>query len=88
MTTLLPTDSPLYLKRLARELNHRDDSFYVNGVRFTAARVRAGRLQAYRSTSYLDPQDPRAGHIWQDVTGNTIEDGNGFAICASRSIRA
>lgn len=88
MTTLLPLNSPLYLKRLARELNHRDGGFYANGVRFTAARIRAGHLQAYRSTAYLDPQDPRAGHIWQDVTGNTMEDGNGREICAARSIRA
>jgi hypothetical protein len=46
MTSLIETTSPLYVKRLARELNGLEHGFYAsNGLRFSQARVRNGSLE-------------------------------------------
>lgn len=36
---LIRVDSPLYARRLARELNSLPDGYYVNGVRYSRARA-------------------------------------------------
>jgi hypothetical protein len=88
---LLPLDSPLYLRRLARELNSQgDNGFYYQSVRYSAARLRKGQLQGYRPAAYLDPQDPRAARInpWRDLDSvllPSISDAYGRTICASRA---
>ncbi len=67
---LLDTSAPLYLKRLARELNSRTDGFYSDGLRYSAARIRRGQLQGYRAPSFVDPNDPRAASVnpWRNLT--------------------
>ena len=86
-TQLIPTDSPLYLKRLARELNSQSDGFYHNGIRYSAARLKAGRLQVYRLAAYLDPQDPLAEFhkSWVEVDPSMgFSDAYGREVCATR----
>jgi hypothetical protein len=54
MKPLIPTDSPLYLRRLVRELNDQPDGFYVADKeagkvkRCSRARLRLGRLVQVR----------------------------------------
>jgi len=92
MKPLLSLDSPLYLKRLARELNGLADGFYADGnvsiaggapipyaMRFSGARLRAGKLEG-KAMGFDD--------LWIDLTGNdTMRDAYGRAVCASRSVR-
>ena len=85
---LISTDSPLYLKRLTRELNSLGDGFYSNGIRYSAARIRAGQIQGYRLAAYLDPQDPRAEshNPWKNIdTQSPLSDAYGRTVSASRS---
>jgi hypothetical protein len=85
---LISTDSSLYLRRLARELNSQSDGFYISatGTRCTCARYSKGVLQIKRLAHYLDPRDARNGRaVWFDAEGMTFTDTYGRAICASRS---
>lgn len=78
---LLDPSSPLYLKRLARELNALGDGFYCTSLRFTAARYRAGDLQG----RHLD----REGRVsWLRIEPNDVEDAYGRTVSASRAPRS
>lgn len=84
---LLDTSNPLYLKRLAKELNSLSDGFYNGSLRYTCARYRAGRLQGRRLGAYLDPRDPRNGRaIWNELIPESVNDAYGCNVCASRSV--
>jgi hypothetical protein len=84
MKTLLQTDSPKYLRRLARELNTLTDGFYDGSLRFSRARYSAGVLQGYRPASYLDPSDPRTVNPWRQLDAGRLSDSYGRSVCASR----
>jgi hypothetical protein len=75
---LIPLDSPLYLKRMSKELNEQEAGFYVNGIRFHRARTSKGGsiLAAKRHEN----------HGWFDITHavESIFDAYGQSICASR----
>lgn len=63
MKTLIETNSPLYLKRLVRELNSLTDGFYftatekLTSLRSSRARLKAGRLQVKWDRVWLPPLD-------------------------------
>lgn len=84
MKTLLPITAPLYLKRLARELNALPDGFYYDGLRYSAARFSRGTLQGYRPASFVDPHDPRKVNPWREI-GADVSDAYGRTVFASRS---
>lgn len=76
----IPTDSPLYLRRLVRELNAGIDGFFPFGtaVRCTRARISRGQLHVWASLrgEWLPmPSDAR----FSDVYGREI--------VASRTVR-
>lgn len=74
---ILPQDHPLVIKRLVRELNHREAGFYFGGDRFNQARYSKGRLQVRQ---FYGP--------WIEAgreSNGVFEDGNGGTICASRT---
>ena len=73
MATLISTDSPVYVRRLVRELNGHVDGFYFGEKRFSRARFSKGRLQA-RAVS---------GERWSDIT-TECRDAHGRDIFASR----
>lgn len=85
MKTLLAFDSPLYLRRLARELNGRSAGFYHDGERWTRAEFSQGVLRIWRVESY-GPGDRTnyASKSFGDVSTAVFGDGNGGTICASR----
>ncbi len=81
MKKLIETDSPLYLKRLVRELNSAGilNGFYAPvatfSVRCNRARLRAGAIQCH---SYdCTPE-------WFTPSVNRFDDGNGQEIVATR----
>ncbi len=84
--SLISTDSPLYLKRLAKELNSLPDGFYLaqTGLRYSQAKFSKGILQVKRLTAYLDPQDPRTGANWFDASGMTFTDAYGRSVTVTR----
>jgi len=82
--TIIPKDSPLYLKRLVRELNATPDGFYASFVglcfRSNRARLNKGELQV-RS---LGGQFHRS---WLVPTGNNFQDVFGREIVASQTTK-
>jgi len=73
MKPLLDTNSPLYLKRLVRELNSQEHGFYCSeGVRYHRARLYKGDLQA------------KGSYPWARVS-KPFSDAYGREIVASRS---
>lgn len=86
MKTLLAKTSPLYLRRLTRELNALPDGFYCHGIRFSSARMRKGELQGYRPGTFLDSQDPRKINPWRGLdTSRELSDTYGRTVTASRT---
>lgn len=80
-TKLLSLDSPLYLKRLARELNALPDGFYYSGHRYTRARFKNGTLEARYIRECGCAAWTATGH------GGPIQpfsDAYGRSVCASR----
>jgi len=90
MKPLLAYDSPLYLKRLARELNQQEHGFYFNGIRGTVARVSQGNLQLWEAGPSARNPSPIFGQ-WQDVQlpsdgKHSFVDAYGREIVARRSV--
>lgn len=77
---LLALDSPLYLKRLARECNALPDGFYSGAARFTSARVRGDALQGRMlgRTTFV-----RAS--WVTLEPADLRDAYGRTVCATRA---
>lgn len=83
MKSLLPLSSPLYLKRLVRELNALPDGFYCGEYRFLRARLKDDKIQ-FR---YLSPTTGQCE--WLDVERrgldlDSLRDAYGCTVCASR----
>lgn len=76
---LISKDSPLYVKRLARELNSQENGFYaktsVFKVRCNRARIVGGVLQCHSLS--CEP-------AWFAPVNNFFEDYNGNEVVASR----
>lgn len=73
---LIATDSPLYLKRMVRELNALPDGFYTsNGTRCNRARLFFGDLLQVR----------KIGGGWIIPTTHSFHDAYGRDIYASRT---
>lgn len=72
---LIPTDSPLYLRRLVRELNSQVNGFYVPGwpfnIRCNRARLKAGELQVTEPSPRPKWFRPRS-HLFTDPYGREI----------------
>lgn len=76
---ILPLDHPTVLRRLVKELNHRDAGFYgPNGARFNQARLHAGRLQVrFGSFDWTDcPADSLYDHASQPITASRTRCGH------------
>jgi len=71
---ILPLNHPTVIRRLCRELNHRDAGFYFNGQRFNQARFRKGNLEVRMGSG----QWTAAGFY------SSFGDGNGGYIEVSR----
>lgn len=82
MKTLLRDTDPLYLRRLAREINRLADAPYHHGLRVYKARVtREGFLMILVSGA-------KAGGEWRPSIDADFFDGNGRRLCASRENRS
>ncbi len=81
MKTLLPIDSPLYLKRLARELNILPDAFYYDGG--TGSNVRCNRAIFSEGVLQVRPCGNRGFRVIPQDT--QFHDAYGHTVCASRT---
>jgi hypothetical protein len=88
---MIETNSLLYKKRLAKELNNRDSGFHVTNsdgtftFRSSSARVSKGVLQVSKFGSYLNPLDPRNSQArWVDADDCVFSDDSDRKIVASR----
>jgi len=75
--TIIPKDSPLYLKRLVRELNSTPDGFYASFAGFcfrsNRARLNKGELQVRSLGSQFDKSWITPSRMnFQDVFGREI----------------
>lgn len=74
--TLIETNSPLYLKRLVRELNNLVDGFYASPVTLThrfatrcnRARLHKGQIQVKGCADWFVPLD----HNFSDAYGRAV----------------
>lgn len=71
---LLSTNSPLYVKRLARELNALPDGFYCGVNRYGRARVHKGVLQvrALGCSVWETPGERAAFFGFSDAYGRSV----------------
>ncbi len=71
---LIPTDSPLYRRRLCRELNSLPDGFYLGGVRCSRARFSKGEIEV----------SPCGSGAWAPFDSANFVDAYGRVVTASR----
>ncbi len=83
MKTLIALDSPIYLRRMARELNALEDGFYYDGQRFNRARYSGGWLSISRPHEDGDPNHT-AGTGVKNCAHAVFSDAYGRTVSASR----
>jgi hypothetical protein len=83
MKAKLETNSPTYLRRMARELNALPDGFYHGGERYSRARFTAGQLVLVGET--LEWNHNKRRTAWFSNLDNVvISDAYGRTVHASR----
>lgn len=86
---LIAFNSPLYLRRMARELSNRSAGFYFGGERWTQASYSQGSLRISRTTGWSQNAAGREVHhteskTFADLSAVVFGDGNGGTIVAGR----
>lgn len=88
MKTLLELNSPLYSKRLVRELNALPDGFYYQGlttVRCNRARIRRGALEVRSPAAGFGSNLYPEAVAWITTTRHAFVDCNGREVFAPRT---